>query len=370
MTVFDIGRAQLHALLQAFEIGGARKTRIVEVFDGIAGQCADRDTETPPRWSGLSDDCSPIEWSIAFRKGAPDIRVLVEAQADPPSLASYMEASRRLTGWLVEQTGADDVLASKVLEVFPPLNATALAAAYHGVEFLHGGSIRTKLYLNPAVAGDRWSAAQRAFERIGLHATVEALRRAVGPMDLPLVAFDLEPMTRARVKLYLRARSLEDYERIGEMCAIPCAADFRPTTIAMYGQALVTRPPFIAVHLDAAKSGIVNPPTRAVYSLPVLEGSGATSSTDKIAGFLDHHHLDAQGFRRAIHELTKVTPQGPTRNHWPFALPSWLSIQREADGSPRVTVYFRLRAFAARYGWLSADDSPTTWPSPVADVAS
>jgi len=100
-------------------------------------------------------------------------------------------------------------------------------------------------------------------------------------MDLPLVAFDLGPLERARVKLYLRAQSLEAYEQIGRMCTLPCADDFRPTTVAMYDAPLVTRRPFIAVHLDASKSAA--PPKRAVYSLPVFELAASRARFGRIS---------------------------------------------------------------------------------------
>jgi hypothetical protein len=43
-----------------------------------------------------------------------------------------------------------------------------------------------------------------------------------------------------------------------------------------------------------------------------------------------------------------------------------VSFQRESDDEPRVTVYFGLRAYALRHGWLALDPD-TTWPTPVVD---
>ena len=117
----------------------SRQAKIAEVFEGIAAVCGDQVAGEPPRWSGMSDDCSPIEWSVAFRRGAPDIRVLVEAQSEPPSLKGYAAASQRLTRWLVDNTGADDALASLVLDAFPPRNDAAFSAAYQGSSFFTVG---------------------------------------------------------------------------------------------------------------------------------------------------------------------------------------------------------------------------------------
>jgi hypothetical protein len=169
-----------------------------------------------------------VEWSVAFRAGEPDIRVLVEAQREPASMASYWQASRDLTRWAVDHVGADDTVLREIIDGFEPVVTDAYAAAYHGFEFQHDGSVRTKVYLNPAAAGDRWSVATAALDRVGLGAQVEALLERVGALDLPLLAVDLEPAGRARVKLYLRSGSLAALEAVGDLCEPPCSADYRP----------------------------------------------------------------------------------------------------------------------------------------------
>ena len=44
----------------------------------------------------VSDDQAPFEFSVAFGGGEPEIRVLLEAQGDPPDLRSNQAAARAL----------------------------------------------------------------------------------------------------------------------------------------------------------------------------------------------------------------------------------------------------------------------------------
>ena len=40
-----------------------------------------------------------------------------------------------------------------MLDLFTPTDPLALFATYHGIEWRHDGTVRTKLYLNPAASG-------------------------------------------------------------------------------------------------------------------------------------------------------------------------------------------------------------------------
>jgi len=309
----------------------------------------------------MTDDCTPVEWSVAFRAGEPDLRVLLEAQGEPASVRTYWDASRRVTD-LAVGLGADDALLGSMAPSFQPTSDDAYAAAYHGFEFQHDGAMRTKVYLNPATAGERWTVAREALQAVGLDGQARALLEVVGPLDLPLVAVDLEPVDRARVKLYLRSPSLATLEVIGSLCDPPCDADYRPFVRGLYGVERLARPPFVALHLAA--SGDL-PPARAVLSLPVFEmGDAAASASDRIASLLSSHGLDDAAYRRCVDRLGDIRPADVPDVLGPYGLHSWVSFQREADGGPRITVYFRLRAYAHRFGWLAADPV-RTWPSPV-----
>ncbi len=356
-----LARQQLAALSAALGFNVDRTNQVRERFDLLAGACGDQLLDQPPRWSGMTDDCTPVEWSVAFRAGEPDLRVLLEAQDEPASVRAYWEAGQRLTELAVD-LGADDALLRVMAPSFEPTTQDAFAAAYHGFEFQHNGTTRTKVYLNPATAGDRWTVALDALHAVGLDGQARALVAAVGPLDLPLVAVDLEPVDRARVKLYLRSPSLVAFEAVASRCDPPCAADYRPFVRSLYGEERLARPPFVALHLAAA--GDV-PPVRAVLSLPVFEmGDAAPPASDRIASLLASHGLDEAVYLRCVERLGEVRPEGVPDVLGPYGLHSWVSFQREHDGTPRITVYFRLRAYAHRYGWLAADPV-RTWPSPV-----
>jgi len=97
-TGHDVGLAQLEALCEA--VGAdAPGEAIVAFFRDAAGMCGARSLTSAPRWSAISDDCTPFEFSVVLQEGPPAIRVLLEAQDDPAGPATYWQAGRRLTAW-------------------------------------------------------------------------------------------------------------------------------------------------------------------------------------------------------------------------------------------------------------------------------
>jgi len=367
-TVHDVARQQLAALCGALEMAPARIDVVEGIFDGLAEHCADQPLDRPPRWSGMTDDCSPVEWSIGFGRAGPELRVLVEAQRDPASVATYWEASRGLTRWVVDDLDGDDAVVAGIIDELTPTDPDAYAAAYHGIELRRDGSVRTKVYLNPAAAGDRWTVAGAVLDRLGLTAQKDLILSAVGPVNLALIAFDLEPADRARVKLYVRSSSLDVLGAVADLCETPGSADHRPFVVGLYGSEVLGRQPWLAVHLAAAAHasvGQITRPTRAVLSLPVYESETARPSTaERIAALLAAHDLDAAAYDRAVAALAAIRPAGVPTVIGSYGMHSWVSFQREPDGHPRITVYFRLRAFAPRYGWLGTDPI-RTWPCPI-----
>ncbi len=363
-TVFGLGRAQLLAVCDALALPVGRRERIASVYDGAVARCGDRPLALPPRWSGMTDDCSPIEVSVAFRRGDPDVRVLLEAQADPPSPLTYARAADELTAWLVADVGADDTLAVSLAPRFVP-GPHAFLAAFHGIEFHHDGRIRTKLYRAPGATGDPWGTVRAVMADAGLDGPLADVVAEVGELDVPLIAVDLEPSATARLKLYLRSPDLDVLDRL---CALGGTAGGHATRLAaaLYGEPTVDRVPYVALHLAAAgPGGVARGPSRAVLSLPVIDASPAQQVVEeRIAALLEDHGLDAAAYRRASAAAFASMPAEARGLDGPLGVHTWLSVQDEPDGSPRITVYFAVRAFAGRFGFPALD--PTrTWPSPV-----
>src|SRR5580692_5346298 len=75
-----------------------RASEIVEIFREMWREAGLRPPEAEPRWSGLTDDSTPTEFSVVFSgKASPRLRVLFEPQGDPASPKAYWEAGCRFT---------------------------------------------------------------------------------------------------------------------------------------------------------------------------------------------------------------------------------------------------------------------------------
>lgn len=365
-TVADAALVQLDAIADALGLPSPRVDTIRETVADISDRCGyGQRLDRGPRWATITDDCTPIEWSVGFRPGGVDIRIGTEAQADPASVASYWDASADLTDLLVDRYGLDDTVWQQVRSAFAPIHADALAASYHGIEFPAEGGRGAKVYVNPGMVGDRWETARAAFAPLGLGPAIDHLTATVGEVDLPLVAIYLAPPESGRIKLYLRSRSLEPLLATGDLCDPPMGAQYLRFADDLFPDRLPGRPAMLSAHYGIGADSVL--PQRCVFSIPVLGPCDAGSEfTGRFARVLEREGLDADSYLRLVAAVEAAQPAGTPVHIPPFGLQSWVSFQRLPDDTRRVTVYFRIMAFAPRYGWLAADGD-RTWPSPVAD---
>jgi hypothetical protein len=87
-TYLEVGIEKITALCNA--VGLNDKTdRIIEVFQVMASSWGERKIGTKSAWqSDVSDDGSPFEFSIALDPKQAELRILVEAQGQDPTLQS------------------------------------------------------------------------------------------------------------------------------------------------------------------------------------------------------------------------------------------------------------------------------------------
>lgn len=363
-SVFGLARAQLAAVVSALGLDhddpdGAGLLR--DLFDElVAGPTGDPSLDMAPRWSGLSDDCTPVEFSVAFRPNGADLRVLVEAQADPPTPGTYWRSSGRLTEWFGRRIGSSSSRLAEVEDLFTPVDRPSagpppLFVAMHAAEVRVDGPPRVKLYLNPAARGIPavQETLELAMERMGLGPAWSRLAPELAGVPVELIALDLEDGPDARVKLYARPRSgVEEVERIAGLAdgAVPGA----PVGLlrSLTGGTRVRRPVFVVLHLLAGSPA----PVRSVVDVPIPGHVGSDeAAVEAIGRLLESEGLDAEAYRRVAGGFADACPSPVSGLH------SYVSLQSERNRS-RVTTYFNSRAFAPRFGWLAVDPM-TTWPS-------
>ncbi len=361
-TLFDHGAQQLRALCQVAGFADDA-VRIVALFRDVTASWGATPLDRPPRWSGIADDCSPMELSVAFGGRQPELRVLVEAHAEPASPAAYWAAGQRLTATLCARFGLDAGPLGRLQDLFAPASGDAPVyfVVYHAAVFWPGAPPAFKIYLNPAARGlPPADVCAEALGRLGLGAAWDAIAAVLRPPDqLAFFSLDLSPQLGARVKLYVRHRgtAAADLERVAS-----CTAEYVPGDALALAQAICgAREPDLRRAVITTLYCVPESrdrPQRAGLQMPLypyVQHDGA--ARERIVALLATHGLSSAPYRRCLAALA-------TRPlHEEMGIHGWVSLQRE-QGAPRVTAYFQPRMYLARYGPLSLDP-PRFWPSPV-----
>lgn len=137
----------------------------------------------------------PFGISFVLGKGAPELRVFLEPQADPPSPSSYWAASERVLDFIAEQPGAD-------LSRLARVQRERFARAWFTVAFRPDAPPAHRIYL--CLDGDADARARTVADALGRLGVADVER---GPRDIPtIVSLDLH--AAPRTKLYVLSPEL------------------------------------------------------------------------------------------------------------------------------------------------------------------
>lgn len=181
----------------------------------LLGTESDRSTTCAPPWpSDVSDDHTPVEFSVALDHGRrPTIRILAEALAAQPGLGANMDAARRLLADWAQRYQLSLDRYQRVAELFlsaPPVSQFAL---WFSLVFKAERRPAIKVYFDPNCRGRDRAAdlVAESLDRLNLSAAYPTLRRhamrpdaAEGDLDrYTFFALDLHDGPRSRVKVYV-----------------------------------------------------------------------------------------------------------------------------------------------------------------------
>jgi DMATS type aromatic prenyltransferase len=361
-TLHEYGARQLRALcaVAGFE---ADEARILALFRDLSASWGAVPLAAPPRWSGITDDCSPLEFSVVYGGSQPELRFLVEPHGEPASPAAYWSAGQQLTAWLRERFALSTEPLECVEELFVPIegDVPVYFAVYHAVVFRPGQPPLFKIYLNPGARGmpDREVCAE-ALQRLGLGAAWTAIAAVLTPYDqLVFFSLDLSPQLGARAKVYVRHRgaTVADLERTASAAAEYQVGDARALCQAIVGEPEpdLYRPPLTTLYCAPDQP---ERPQRAALQLPLYPYAPDDAvAYERIRGCLVEHGLDPERYERCVRALAPGSLAEESGLH------GWVSLQRE-HGRPRITTYFHPRVYRARYGPLALDPA-RCWPSPA-----
>ncbi|UIX32497.1 tryptophan dimethylallyltransferase family protein [Streptomyces sp. GQFP] len=203
---------QLGRLCDLVGIDGARRTAHQRALAELLGPAAARPlAEPPPSQSSVSDDHTPVEFSLTFPTGtAAALRVL----ADPGCAAGTLRDSAWTALAAVERLAAQQGLR---LDELKDLSDLFLPPVPHGpltlwcaLELRPGDAPGLKLYLNPGARGVERSmeTVGEAMARLGHGRAYEPVRRYVASRFPERAAFmffalDVGSWAEPRVKVYV-----------------------------------------------------------------------------------------------------------------------------------------------------------------------
>ncbi|MFF9063271.1 tryptophan dimethylallyltransferase family protein [Streptomyces sp. NPDC014882] len=336
----------------------------------MLGAAAERPLDLPPpNPTFLSDDHTPVEFSLSFVPGAaPALRVLLEpgcaaggpARNGPAGLRAVREAAAR---WGFATDRLDELE-----DLFLPASPEGPFALWCALELRPGGVPKAKVYLNPAANGRGHAAAtvREALRRLGHHDAFAALP----PHDRHLFfALDLGDWAEPRVKVYLAHQDLSAAEAgaLSRTGGLPRAAEAER---AEQNEEFFR----IAAGQDGADGGGPETALAPAVRRPVQSCHAFTESASGLpSGFTlyvpvrDYAPHDGEALTRATALLGRygqdpaplsaavsaLTDRGPEEG---VGLVAYLALAHQQGQPPRVTTYLSSEAYAVRppVGLLSA----------------
>lgn len=301
----------------------------------------------PPSRTFLSDDHTPVEFSLSFQPdAAPALRVLLDPGCGADSLARGgrvgLETIRAMARRWHFTTGPLDDLE----DLFLPPSPQGALALWCALELRPGGVPKVKVYLNPAANGAERSAGtvREALHRLGHRQAFDSLPQGSG---YPFLALDLGDWGEPRAKVYVRHEDLTAGQagRLSRMSPGPGPAAIEGffRTAAGLGPDVtgLSRRPGLSCHsfTDTAAAR----PSGFTLHIPVRDYAGHDGEAlARAASVLRHHGMDASVPARALAALTDRRPEDGV------GLIAYLALAHQQDCPPRVTAYLSSEAYAVR----------------------
>ncbi|MBT2444452.1 prenyltransferase [Streptomyces sp. ISL-36] len=207
---------QVLRLCEVAGLDGADSAAYARTVLTALGPVAERSLDLPPPYpSFLSDDHTPVEFSLAFVPNAdPTLRVLLEPGCGAAGLAQNGRTGLRVVREMAQRWGFSTARLDELEDLFFPPNPEGPLALWCALELVPGGVPRVKVYLNPAASGQERSAetVREALNRLGHRQAFTALPE--GDRHL-FFALDLGDWEEPRVKVYLAHHDLSAAEAAG-----------------------------------------------------------------------------------------------------------------------------------------------------------
>ncbi|MEU8828605.1 tryptophan dimethylallyltransferase family protein [Streptomyces sp. NPDC048636] len=340
---------QLLRLCEVVELSHADATAYAQLLNDALGPVAERSlTLPPPSRSFLSDDHTPVEFSLAFLPGTgPGLRVLLEPGAGNDDLVENGRIGLDAIRTMADRWGfATDPL-DRVEDLFFPTSPEGPLALWCALELRPGGVPRVKAYLNPAANGR-----DRIAETVGEGLARLGHRRAfdgLPPADAyPFFSVDLGDWEAPRAKVYLTHHGMSATEagtlpRMSPHPGRERVEEFFRTAggfPAGGAERLSGRPALTCHSFTETATGL---PSGFTLHIPVRDYVRHDGQArERAVAVLRRYGIDGGWLDRA---LTAVTSRRLADG---VGLIAYLALVHEPHRPPRVTVYVSSEAYQVR----------------------
>jgi len=357
----DYTSSRLKALCFAARFG-AETPRVIHAFRNLISPWGDRARVQTSDWvSDISDDNTPIEFSVAIAGDDVEVRVLFEPQADEPTLAAHRVAGIAFNERLERDFGADLERFRLLKDAFLPPNMQGPFAVWSSAVFARGKAPSFKAYLNPQAHGAEHAAelVKEGLARLGLSKVWKGLEATVlrrGPEldELKYFALDLTPSADARVKVYVRhhAATPDDLEHGASAAANFVAGETLDFVRAMRGsdERLFARAPFTcSSFVGTAES---RPVSTTIYVPVCAYARDDAAVLDRVRTYMDERAMDSSAYESLIWGYAnRPLAEG-------VGMQPWIALRRINEVT-RMTVYLATEANRVH--------APGTVPAPTED---
>lgn len=345
-TYLEYGEEKLRTLITT--CGMANKTQeIIEIFRQSTLSWGNKVIEKTPLWlSGIADDNTPFEFSVAIDSNVPELRILTEAQQDKFNLYSNWRAGMRFNYWLMNNYGASLTRLNQVSDLFFPEDESAHFSMWHGACFLPDKKPEFKIYLNPQARGKEQAndVIKEALIRLGLKESWQAIEAILNEQDpskneLKYFSLDLSARPDARVKIYWRHYDITTKE-LEKMYSV--ARNYVPGDVTEFCQAIANttvlskRPIFSCFSFIEGNASI---PNTATIQIPL----SSYAKNDAVLQKRIRNYLIDKNLPVSVYDQCMKKFAARPLNTW-SGMHSCISLRRDKQQRPRVTIYLALES--------------------------
>jgi hypothetical protein len=360
-TLWDHTLPLVRALVTDAGMPG-RTADALELFQVLSASWGGRRLGETPRWSGLTDDCTPVQPSLIVSPDGAEAELLVEPQDEPATARSYWAAGERAIDEL-ERRGLTDASAFRsVKDLFRPVpqdNVVYFSLWLAARVRPRGSGIA--VYLNPAAAGkDPIAVCRTASARLGARRAWTEVEKALAPGDRVLaLGFDLGPARTRQLHLFVRppGGSVEPLERLCQVGGSATRGEIAEFWERALGPAAqhIGRPALVSLHLDGDGGH-----RRATARLPLCpHASDNAENRRRFGRLLQHYRLPTRGYEA----FARAVCTSARKRRSLLGAHSWITREEES-GAVRVAFSFNPSTYMGGYGALSLEPG-YPWPSPL-----